>query len=93
MSVLGTIWLKDMPLIDRYGHKADDDVVVTIHAATTMGIHVHLSIGYAIGDLWMTNPEIEAQLNCDDALQLGEALVRWATREKERIAQDEARNG
>ena len=92
MSVLGTIWLKDMPLIDRYGDQADN-VNVRIHAATTMGYHLHLNIAYYIKDLHLTGPELEAQLSTDDALELGNKLITWATREKERITQDEARNG
>ena len=87
MSVLGTIWLKHMPLIDRYGDQTND-VKVQIHAATTMGYHVHLNISYLIKDLHLTGPELEAQLSVDDALELGNKLIKWATREKERIEMD-----
>ena len=87
MSVFGTIWLKDMPLIDRYGDQADN-VNVQIHAAITMGYHVHLKISYLIEDLHLTGPELEAQLSFDDALELGNKLIMWATHEKERITQD-----
>jgi len=87
MSVLGTIWLKDMPLIDRYGDQSDD-VKVRIHAATTMGYHLHLNIAYYIKDLHLTGPELEAQLSTDDALELGNKLIKWATREKERINEE-----
>ena len=87
MSVLGTLWLKTMPLIDRYGDQAEN-VQVKIHAATTMGYHVHLNIAYLIKDLHLTGPELEAQLIVNDALELGNKLIMWATHEKQRIERD-----
>lgn len=87
MSVLGTIWLKERTLVDRYGWEKKD-VKVHIHCATTTGIYVHLSISYEIGELWLTNPEIEVQLNTSEAKELGEALTKWAYHEDARIALD-----
>ena len=88
MSVLGTIWLgADLPLIDRYGEKADG-VTVTVHAATTLGIHVHLSITYEVIGMKGCSPELEVQLDTAQARALGQKLVRWADHEDERIAKD-----
>jgi hypothetical protein len=87
MSVLSTLWLKERTLVDRYGWEKED-VKVHIHCATTMGIYVHLSISYQIGELWIQNPEIEVQLNTTEARELGQALERWADKEDVRIAED-----
>lgn len=81
MSVLGTIvYLEDFPYFDRYGERIEP-YESQVHLATTDSKYVHLSLFRYNGKSTYVQ---DVQLDVEQALQLGEGLVKWATLERER---------
>ena len=87
MSVLGSIFfLNSIPAIDRWGNLTPGETV-QVHAATTMGIYVHVSLSrYDENGAEIAYAEV--QLSTSQARELGSILARWADNEDERILKD-----
>lgn len=75
MSVLGTIcYLQDFAYVDRWGQRIET-ILADVHVATTDSKYLHFSIEHYFGD---NTTHLEVQLNAEQAMELGNALMTWA---------------